>query len=317
MIKLIADSTCDLSPDVVEKYEIGVAPFTINIEGNSYKDKIDMQADDFYKIIEDLSEPATTSMPSPNEYLDIINNAVLDGYNEILCICMSSGTSGAYQSAVIAKDYFFEEHPNSSLQIHVVDSKSMSHGSGWLILKSARLREQGASFEELVAFNEQYKTRVKHFLSVDDLEHLRRSGRLSNASTFIGRILNLKPIMTMKNAKGAIVAKEKGRKKVLGHYVREFIKRNDPDITDFIIIGYTSDLTYAENLKHKLLRESNFGGDIFIMQMGVAVGTHVGLGGLSMFFVEKSHQPDNFIINELNELREKKNELLDRIHHKL
>ncbi|MDD3268418.1 MAG: DegV family protein [Syntrophomonadaceae bacterium] len=290
MIKIMADSTCDLSPYFIEKYDIGVAPLTIHINGRTYRDKIDIQADEFYKMIMDLPEPATTSMPSPNEYLEIINQAIMDGYREMLCICMSSGTSAAYQSAVIARDHFYEDNPNSNIKIHVVDSKSMSHGSGWLILKSARLREMGASFEDLIQFNEQYKTQVKHFLTVDDLEHLRRSGRLSNASTFIGKILNLRPVMTMKNARGAIVAKERGRKRVLEHYVREFIRRNDPDITDFIIIGYTSDLDFAENLKTKLLRESGFAGDIYIMQMGVAVGAHVGLGAVSMFFMEKNRK---------------------------
>lgn len=316
MIKIIADSTCDLPLDVVEKYDIGLVLANIIIEGKTYQDKVDMTADDFFNIIEDLAEPPITSMSSPSEYLNIFKKAVLDGHNQILCICMSSGTSGAYQSAVIGQNYFYEEYPQSNVQIYIVDSKCMSHGSGWLILKSARLREQGATFEQLIEFNECYKTRVKHFLSVDDLEHLRRSGRLSNANTFIGKILNLRPIMTMKSSRGAIVAKERGRKRVLGHYVQEFIKRNDPEITDFVIIGYSSDKTYAENLKHKLIRESNFTGEVFIMQMGIAVGTHVGLGGLSMFFVEKDLQADNFIMNELNELREKKNELFDKMHLK-
>ena len=115
---------------------------------------------------------------------------------------MSSGTSGAYQSAVLAKDYFFEENPESNVKVHVVDSKCMSHGSGWLIMKSAMMREQGASFEEIIAFNENYKKKVKHFLSVADLDHLVKSGRLTNASALIGKILMLKPIMTMKDGKG-------------------------------------------------------------------------------------------------------------------
>jgi DegV family protein with EDD domain len=200
---------------------------------------------------------------------------------------MSSGTSGAYQSAIIAKDYFFEENPDSDVKIHVVDSKSMSHGSGWLILKSAMMREQGASFEELIAFNENYKKKIKHFLSVDDLDHLLKSGRLTNASAIIGKILMLKPIMSMKNGKGAIVAKERGLKNVLKHYTQEFIKRNDPEMTNFIIIGYTSDIKVAENLKAKLQLDTDFSGDIHIMQMGVSVGTHVGLGAISMFFVEQ------------------------------
>ncbi|MEW8970150.1 DegV family protein [Mesobacillus jeotgali] len=287
MIKILADSTCDLSKEVLELYDIILAPLTINIEGKLYKDRVDIEPNDFYSILKGLSEHPTTGMPSPEEYLKIINKAVNDGYEEILCICMSSGTSGAYQSAAIAKDYFYEEYPESAVKIHVVDSKCMSHGSGWLIMKSAMMREQGASFEEIIDFNETYKTKVKHFLSVDDLNHLIKSGRLTNASAFIGKILMLKPIMTMKQGKGAIVAKERGRNKVLKHYVQEFIKRNDNEMTEFILIGYTSDKAVAETLKQKLREEAGFSGAIHIMQMGVSVGTHVGPGAISMFFIEK------------------------------
>lgn len=149
------------------------------------------------------------------------------------------------------------------------------------------MRERGATFEDIVEFNENYKIKVKHFLSVDDLDHLIKSGRISNISAIIGKFLMLKPIMTMKEGKGVIVAKERGRKKVLNHYVNEFINRNDKKVTEFIIIGYTSDIKFAENLKAKIQIETDFNGEIYIMQMGVSVGTHVGLGAISMFFVEK------------------------------
>lgn len=308
MIKIIADSTCDLSNEVLEKYDISLAPLTINIEGKIYKDRIDIQPDEFYEIMEGLAEYPTTGMPSPTEFLSLMNNAVKDGYKEILCICMSSGTSGSYQSAVIAQGYFNEQNPNSTIKIHVVDSKCMSHGSGWLILKSAIMRENGASFEEIVEFNETYKTNVKHFLSVDDLDHLIKSGRLTNTSAFIGKVLRLKPIMTMKKGKGAIVGKERGQKRVLDHYVYEFTNRNNTDITDFVIIGYTSEIKVAENLKAKIQNEADFSGEIYIMQMGVSVGTHVGLGAISMFFVEKGERKDGFVINKVRGFIEKKNE---------
>jgi DegV family protein with EDD domain len=287
MIKIMADSTCDLSDEVLELYDISIAPLTINIEGKIYKDRVDIQPDDFYGMMEALPEFPTTGMPSPVEYLEIIKEAVNAGYKEILCICMSSGTSGAYQSAVLAKDYFYEESPDSAVKIHVVDSKCMSHGSGWLIMKSAMMRERGASFEEIVAFNENYKKKIKHFLSVDDLDHLIKSGRLTSTSAMIGKLLMLKPIMTMKDGKGAIVGKERGLKRVLKHYTQEFMKRNDSEMTEFLIIGYTSDRKVAENLKAKIQMDTDFSGDIHIMQMGVSVGTHVGLGAISMFFAEK------------------------------
>ena len=283
----MADSTCDLSDEVLEKYDISVAPLTINIDGKIYRDRVDIKPSEFYGMMEALPEFPTTGMPSPAEYLKIMKQAVEDGNKEILCICMSSGTSGAYQSAVLAKDYFFEENLESNVKVHVVDSKCMSHGSGWLIMKSAMMREKGASFEEIIAFNENYKKKVKHFLSVADLDHLIKSGRLTNASAFIGKILMLKPIMTMKDGKGAIVGKERGLKRVLKHYTQEFMKRNDKEMNDFIIVGYTSDIKVAENLKAKIQLDTNFTGEIHMMQMGVSVGTHVGLGAISMFFVEK------------------------------
>lgn len=287
MIKLMADSTCDLSQEIVEKYNIGIAPLRIFIEGKTYRDKIDITADEFFKLLPNLQELPTTSMPNPEDYLTIIYQAMEEGYTEFLCICMSSGTSGSYQSAVLARDYFYEHNPDTEIKIYVLDSLSMSHGSGWLLLKSAKLIEQGYSFEELIAFNEQHKTRVKHFLCVDDLNNLIKSGRLTNAGAFLGKLLKIKPIMSMKKGKGAIVAKERGTNKALKFYVEEFKKRNQEDLTDFIIIGYSSDLSLAETLKMKILAETDFSGDIYIMQMGTAVGTHVGLGGVSMFFMEK------------------------------
>ncbi len=312
MIKIIADSTCDLSDEILEQYDIQLASLKINIEDKVYRDRVDITPDEFYEQIENYSEPPTTGMPSPAEFTDLMKKAVDEGYKEILCICMSSGTSGSYQSAELGKKYFHEIEEFKEIPVHIVDSKSMSHGSGWLILKSARLRTKGATFQDLIDFSESYKLNVKHFLSVDDLDHLIRSGRLSNASAFIGKILRLKPIMTMKDGKGAIVAKERGRKRVLEHYVNAFKKRIDEELTDFIIIGYTSDINYAKNLKGKIEKETEFKGEIFVMQMGVAVGTHVGLGGLSLYFIEKDRMKDNLLRNEWESIVEKKNRFLEK-----
>lgn len=310
MIKLFADSTCDLSDEVLEKYNISLAPLKINIGDETYEDRVTMLPEDFYKILGSLKELPTTAMPSPTAFIEIIESAIKEGYTEFLCITMSSGTSGSYQSAMLALDYFEEAYGKTDYRLYVVDSKSMSHGSGYLLLKSARLIEQGASFDELINFNETYKTNIKHLLSVDDLDNLIKSGRLTNVSAMIGKILKVKPIMSMRKGKGAIVAKVRGSKKVFTHYIDEFNKRLDKDLTDFIIIGYTSDRTVAESLKIKVENETDFKGDIFIMQMGVSVGTHVGLGGLSLYFIEKGDRHDGLIYNEMSLLLKQKDEFL-------
>lgn len=317
MIKIIADSTCDLSDDIIKKYGIGIAPLSIQIGDRSYKDRIEIQPDEFYQMMMELEKNPTTAMPSPAEFLNLMEEGVAEGCKEILCICMSSGTSGSYQSAMLAKDLFYESYEPEDFKVHVVDSLSMSHGSGYLILKSAQLREEGFTFDELVHFNETFKKHIKHFLSVDDLDNLIRSGRLSNASAIIGKLLKIKPIMTMRDGKGVIVSKERGRKHVLQHYVNEFMKRMDSELTNFIIIGYTSDLAYAENLKLKLIQEAGYTGEIYIMQMGVSVGTHVGLGGLSMYFVEKDRNHDGILVNELNHFAAKRTVFLERFRNTL
>lgn len=299
MFKLIADSTCDLSDEVLSKYQIDIAPLSIIIEGQTYRDRLDIDSDTFFSRIAEYKTHPTTAMPAPAIFLDFFEKAYEAGDREILCICMSSKTSGSYQSAVIAKDYFDKEHEGESYKLHVVDSTSMSHGSGWIILKSARMREKGISFDDVVAYVEANKTRVKHFLSVDDLDNLVRSGRLRYGSALIGKIIKVKPIMTMKQGEGAIVSKERGRKKVLEHYITAFNQRVDLSETDFVIVGYTSDKLYAENLVHLIEDETEFKGEIFVMQMGVSVGTHVGLGGLSFYFMEKDKLKDGLMMNSL------------------
>ncbi|MBN2260576.1 MAG: DegV family protein [Clostridiales bacterium] len=310
MIKLIADSTCDLSDEILERYNITLVPLSITIEGKTYQDRVTIMPDDLFGIIEEIEGNITTANPSPEAFLTEMKKAVDDGYNEIICINMSSGTSGSYQSAKIGKELFYEEFPDSEIKIRVIDSVSMSHGTGWLLLKSARLLEKGATYEEITDFVETYKFNMKHFLSVDDLDHLIKSGRLTNASAFIGKLLKIKPIMSMKNKKGVIVAKERGRKRVLEHYVREFRERVDLNITDFVIIGYTSDRIIAENLMNKVLKETDYEGKIYIMQMGVAVGAHVGLGAISFYFIEKDHLKDGLMKNEIKQLKEKKDEMI-------
>lgn len=289
-IKLMADSTCDLSSEIINRYDISIAPLVVTIDGQEFRDRLDIQTDEFYNKLTTYKKPPTTSMPSPESFLSCIREAEEQGYDEILCICMSSGTSGSYQGAVLAKNLYFELYPESKIRYEVIDSVSMSHGSGWLIMKCAMLREKGYDFEQLMEYCEVIKYRIKHFLSVEDLDNLIRSGRLSSTSAIIGKVLSINPIMTMKNTKGVIIAKKRGHKQVLNYYVQEFLKRVDYDQTNFVIIGYTSDIHKAENLKNKFYAETGFKGEVFIMQMGVAVGTHVGLGGLSLFFVEKVHE---------------------------
>jgi len=303
MIRIIADSTCNLSQEIIDKYDILIAPLTITINGETYVDYKEISPQDLYDQLPSLKELPTTAAPSPAIFVDMLKADVKNNIKEFLIITMSSLTSGTYQSAVVGKDTFLEENHDDEVRIHVVDSQSMSHGSGYLVMKSCMMRDNGATLDELVEFNETYKTRVKHFLSVGDLDNLVKSGRLSHTSAIVGKVLHVEPIMTMKGGRGSIVGKVRGHKKVLHYYVDEYKKRVDTEMTDFVIIGYTSDLSYAKALEKLFVEETGFDGDIYIIQMGATVGTHVGLGGVSMFFIEKPKTHSNIYIEKIGEMK--------------
>jgi len=288
MIRIIADSTCNLSSDIIEKYNVSIAPLTITINGNTFIDYEEISPNELYAQLPDLKKLPTTAAPGPGVFIDMFAKDIEAGIKDFIIITMSSGTSASYQSAEVAKETFMNETSDKDVHIHVVDSTCMSHGSGYLVMKTGMMIAAGATFDEIVEFNETYKTRVKHYLSVGDMDNLLKSGRLGHTSAIIGKLLKVEPIMTMKKGKGAICGKVRGKKKVLRYYLDEFKKRVDTQITDFIIIGYSSDITYAQNLKSLLVKESDYTDDqMYIMQMGATVGTHVGLGGVSMFYIEK------------------------------
>lgn len=314
MFKIITDSTCDLDKDLLEKYDISIAPLSITINDKTYLDRIDITADYLFSILEGLDKSPATAAPSPIMFYNLIEEAVEKNHKQILIITMSSGTSASYKSACIAKQMYDEK--DNEIELDVIDSYSMSHGSGYLILKIARLRELGMSYKDAINFATRFKQKVVHLLSVDDLDNLIRSGRLSNASAFIGKLLRIKPIMSMKGKKGAIVAKTRGIKGVLNYYINSFKEHCDISMTDFIIIGYTSDKAYALNLKTKLLNETNYKGEIFIMQMGVSVGVHVGLGGLSMYYIKNEESLDAIITGEIEKIKNNINKLKNNFVNK-
>lgn len=314
MIRIISDSSCNLPDEILKKYNVKIVPITIMIDGKTYDDYEEITPQQLFDMLPDLEKLPTTAAPSPDAFIEEYTNQVEAGIKDIIVITISSGASATHQSAVIAKDTFLNETDHDGIRIHVVDSLSMSHGSGYLIIKTGEMIKAGKSFEEIIEFNEKYKTRVKHYLSVSDLDNLIKSGRLSHVTAIIGKALNIAPILTIKKGKAAICGKVRGRKKIYRYYIDEFKKRVDTDMSDFVILGYTSDISYAQTLKSLITTETDFEGDIHIWQIGATTGTHVGLGCVSMFYIEK---PKSHHYSELySEVKSQvKHKIDDALHH--
>lgn len=288
MIRIIADATCNLSPEIAKKHHIKIAPSTVMVGGKKIEEYFQYSSEEFNDNLDSLDNLPITDETTSESFYDLIEDGVFNGANEFIIITASSKVNNTYNSAIKAVEEFNEKRQLNFVKMYVVDSKCISLGNGYLVLKTAMMRNEGASFEELINFNEKYKTRVKHFLSVSHIDSLVDNGLVSNARARLGRLFGNDIIKKMKNGgKGVIVERTDDHLKVFKNYINEYKKQVDESINKFIIIGYTSNIKNAKDLEALIIRKTNFKGSVYFMQMGSTMGTHAGLSAVSMFFIGK------------------------------
>ena len=206
MIKIITDSTSDISLQLAKEMNIEIVPLIVRVDGNEYKDRVELSPEDFYKQLEEKDLTPSTSQPSPQDFLKVYEKAKEAG-DEILVITLSSEVSGTYQSAMIAKDLLEYD------KIQVINSASATFGLRIIIEKALQLRNEGKTLEEIVSFLEDYKNRVHIFALVDTLEYFYKGGRLSKTSATVGTLLKFKPVVGIKEGKLELFANCRGTRK--------------------------------------------------------------------------------------------------------
>lgn len=290
MIKLIVDSMCGLPKKILGKYDIEMASATLDINGESYND-IDYDTtslDKFYERLKTMENSPLNYPPQKNVYASLIEKAVLNGYNDLIIMTPSSHISSAYELAVQAKEIFLKSCNIEHIKIHVCDTLCFSVGYGYIALKTAMKIKEGMEYKKAIEYCEKYKNRVKHLLSVTDTANLSKITRMSITSTNAAKLVGVLPILAMnKRGIGTVIGTVLGQRDVEQYYVDEFVKLVDEKQTDFVIIGYSSDITYAKELREMLFKRSKFVGDIHIMQVRAVVGSYIGMGGISICFMSK------------------------------
>lgn len=274
-IKIITDSTCDLSREVVEKYDIEVIPLLVNFGEESYLDGPEMNFEGLIKKIEDTGLFPTTAQVIPQRFFEIYKKYLDEGF-KIISIHLSSKMSGTYQSACIAKNMLETD------DIFVIDSMNVTTGLGTLVIYASRMLEKGMEIEEIVKELENAKPHVKSMLLFNSLDHLVKGGRLSKTAGFIGNMLGIKPMLCVKDGEMEVVDKVRGSKKALKNIV-EYLEELDVKEENPIILlnakGEDIDI-----LREKL-KEKNV--EILECEVGCVVGTHSGPNACGIFFIEK------------------------------
>lgn len=280
---IFTDSCCDLSIDYVRENNIEVMPLTVNIDSTYVTDDLgqSIKHKDFYDLIRRGEMPSTSTVNAfafEEKFREYVNN----GYS-IIYIGFSSALSGCVNSANIAKGIVEDDIKNAD--ITVVDTKSASLGLGLLVYKASEMLKNGANKEEIVNWLEENKLKVNHWFTVDDLNHLKRGGRVSSTSAMVGTLLSIKPIMNVSDeGKLTPVAKVKGRKKSIKHLQEMLKERITNPEEQVIFISHGDCLNEAEKLKDMILENTRV-KEVKINYVGPTIGSHSGPGTLALFFL--------------------------------
>jgi DegV family protein with EDD domain len=278
-MKIITDSTADLSKEEYERYDIGCVPLTIHLGDKSWRDFYDIQPDDYYAMLRRSRAFPTTSQPSPKDFIDAFTPFADTGH-PILSIHLSSKLSGTYQSALLAKSHFGEA------PIEVVDSRQASLGLGFIALLCAERAESGATFEEVVLFAKDLRERMETYFSVDSLEHLRRGGRIGKAQAFLGTLMKVKPLLKLAGGEIHPMEKIRTNERLLNRFV-EIVKEAAREGAEVRLSTGESD--NSETMSALLARLLAIPGVSLVhrCKLGGVITSHAGPGALAVTYVRR------------------------------
>lgn len=279
--QLITDSCCDLPLELVERFDLDIVNFTITISGEELIDDMGKTFDktSFFNRLKE-GETASTSQVNVHAYLEKFKKYVDEG-KPVIYLGFSSELSGSLNSARQAKQMLEEEYDDVDLTI--IDTRAASLGEGLLVYEAALKKEAGMSKEDLVKWVEDNKLNYHSWVTVDDIKHLQRGGRISATAATVGSLLNVKPIIIM-NREGKLVpfSKVRGRKKSLQFLIDQTVKNIRVEEDHAVFIGHVGVPEDADFVREKLLEKVS-PKEIIISSYGPTIAAHTGFGSLSVF----------------------------------
>ena len=212
-IRVTSDSTCDLSPELIQEYGIVISPLYVVMDGKSYKDTIEIKPEDIYAYVARTNKVGSTAALNVADYLDFFREN-LEGYDAIVHFTISSDMSSTFANSKIASESFEN--------VYTIDSRNLSTGIGLLILTACDLRDQGLSAKEIYERIEALKPYVRSSFIIDTLEFLYKGGRCSALAAFGANLLKLKPCIEVANGKMGVAKKYRGP---ITEVIKKYVKR--------------------------------------------------------------------------------------------
>jgi DegV family protein with EDD domain len=276
MIKIVTDSSSDLPKEIIKQYDITIVPLTVTIEGQDYLETINITPEEFFHRTSQVEELPKTSQPSPAAFAEVFSES--EGNSEILCLTISSGLSGTYQSACLGKELA------DNTKVTVFDTLAGSLGHGLQIIRAAQLAEKGHSLEEIITDITNYRENMNILIMLNTLENIVKGGRLSKFKGTLAKVLSIKVILErIQGGKVGIFEKIRGKKK-FQRRILEIMKERGVDFSQKTIgITHTGNLEDVESIKQEMIEQLQPNG-IIVNYMGATMGTYAGKDGMIISF---------------------------------
>jgi DegV family protein with EDD domain len=279
-IKIVSDSTCDLPYDLIDKYNIGIVPVNIIFDDNKVlKQGIHINNEEFFQRLATIKNIPTTAIPAPRYFKDAYEEALQEA-DQVITFCVTSKLSGMYSNASLVADRYFKD------TVTVIDTQLATLQMGYVVLEAAKMAAKGESKEAIIEHATKYlMPNVRIIGLVPTLKYLEKGGRIGKAASLIGGILNYKPFIGVEEGVVAAFGRARGYKK--GYKALLNLVKNiaGKQLEEQMIVAHTARPELAKKLAKEISEIKNAPKDLQLMEIGPAIGVHLGPGVLGFVWV--------------------------------
>lgn len=278
MVQIITDSAADFEPYELEKMNVRCVPFSVTFGNEEYKENINLTKQQFYTLLKEKNDFPNTSQPSPHSFESILKNMKNSGC-EAVVISLSSALSGAYQSAVLAKNQLEYD------ECYIIDSLTASGGERILVEQAVKLRDAGKSASEIACFLETLRSRIYLYACIDSVDYLYKGGRISRAACTIASVAHIKAIIhVLRDGSIDMAAKSLGIKRTMD-FIKKILDKYPPDKDFPFYVLYTGNKKCGKILAEYFEKTDYEIPDANIIDVGAAIGSHIGPNAFGIAYV--------------------------------
>jgi DegV family protein with EDD domain len=278
-VAIVTDGACSLTPAQGEELGVHIAPVYVNFGDKTYQAGVDLEASEFYRMMQASNKLPTTAQPTAADFIKLYTR-LADEVDEIITIVISHHMSATIQSVEMAKEEF------SKVPIHIIDSESVSLGFGMMAIAAARAAAQGQDAQSVIHLVENIKQRINVIFTVDTLEYLHKGGRIGGATAFLGSALSIKPILYIKDGRIEPLEKQRSRKRSIARLL-EIMGEKVGSSEVHVAILHGNIPNEAHDLEEQIRERFNC-VELVTSEMGPVIGVHAGPGTLGLVFYSLS-----------------------------